>query len=451
MGTLFPKDFLWGTETSSFQSEGGLTLGDRGPSIWDFSESHLPKGDFLKNGPDSLNHIDEDIALLKELGVKAFRMSLSWTRILPDGAGKISTFGIDLYKTIFHKLLNAGIEPWVTIFHWDYPLALEKEGGWSNPDSPKWFANYCEVVGRAFSGLISHYILMNEPQCFVELGYFTGEKAPFKKLSRLEVLNIGHNALKGAALGAKALRAVSSIPLSLGMAETYSSPYPEDENDLHDIEAAELATEAFTNRLFCLPWWGDASYLGVYPDNWVKGFDVGFKGNALECLGDYDFFGLNLYNGFPVKSSQNGFALVDKAGIERNSLGWGITPKAISFAASYCASRYGKPVYITENGVTLFDKVEDGKVKDSRRSKFLDDYLLELSKAIKKGADVRGYFYWSFLDNLEWEQGYAPRFGLIYTDYQNGAKRIKKDSFAHYSSIISSSGETLLDDSAKIH
>lgn len=443
MKNAFPDSFVWGTASSSFQSEGGLTLGDRGPSIWDFVEERLPRGDLLINGPDFLNHLDEDIALLKKLGVRAFRMSLSWTRILPDGVGRVSSFGVSLYKMIFEKLLAANIEPWVTVFHWDYPLALENEGGWSNPNSPKWFASYCSVVGASFSPLIKHYIVMNEPQSFVELGYFTGEKAPFKKLDRASVLLMAHNVMVGAALGEKALRSSSASKIYVGIAETYSSPYPENEDDVDDNKAASLATEDFSGNLFCLPWWADPSYLGTYPKNWVEGFAIPFPYDGKECHGDYDFFGLNLYNGYPVKSSQNGFALGNKEGIARNSLGWSITPKAISFAAEYCAKRYKKPVYITENGLTLDDVNDHGIILDKARFSFIDDYLSELNKAILKGADVRGYFYWSFLDNLEWELGYKPRFGLVYTDYAHGAKRIAKESFAHYAKIIATNGASI--------
>jgi beta-glucosidase len=435
MGKPFPKSFIWGTATSSFQVEGNLHLGDRGPSIWDDCENKLQDHSHLLPGADGLNHIDEDIALLKELGVTAYRMSLSWTRIIPTGDGKPSSFGINLYREIFAKLLSNGITPYVTIFHWDYPKALEERGGWLNPDSVKWFVHYCEVVGEAFDGLISHYFIMNEPECFVELGYFTGEKAPYKKLPRRDVLIIAHNAMKAAAIASRRLREVSHLPLKLGLALTYSAPYPADFSSYADKEAAYKATMAFTNRLFCLPYFADPSYLGEYPQNWMDGFDCRLSLDGEECLGDYDFFGLNIYNGGPVKASSDGFEFV-KGPKERNSLGWGITPEAIRYAANFCYSRYHKPIFISENGVCLKDEVIDKQVHDANRSSFIDSYLLSLQKGMDEGADVRGYFYWSFLDNLEWENGYFPRFGLVYTDYAHKAKRIKKDSFYHYQKII---------------
>lgn len=436
MSKSFPKGFVWGTASASFQVEGGLTLGDRGPSIWDSCESHLLDHSSLLPGVDALNHIDEDIALLKELGVKAYRMSLSWSRIIPDGIGKPSKFGIELYRSILQKLISAGITPYVTIFHWDYPLALEEQGGWLNPKSPEWFAYYCRVVGEAFDGLVSHYFLLNEPECFVELGYFSGEKAPYKKLPRRDVLLIAHNAMKGAALGSKILREVSSIPLRLGLALTYEAPYPADYSSPADHKAAEKATMDFINRLFCLPYFADPSYLGEYPKNWVDGFNCHLPLDAKECQGDYDFFGLNLYVGYPVKAQGDGYIRVKQEPKERNSLGWGVSPEALRYATSFCYNRYKLPLFISENGICLEDKLVDGSVHDPRRCSFIDSYLSALSDSINDGTDVRGYFYWSFMDNLEWDQGYYPRFGLIYTDYMNNSKRIKKDSFAHYREIV---------------
>jgi beta-glucosidase len=424
--------FIYGVASSAFQSEGGLHLGDRGASIWDDCEPHILDHSLLDEGPNSLEHIDEDIALLVKLGVKAYRFSLSWPRILPEGKGKVSDFGLNLYKTFIKKLVGVGIEPWVTLFHWDYPTSLEEQGGWLNPDSPKWMEEYAKVVAKAFKGLVKHYIIINEPQCYVELGYHVGVKAPWKKLQPKEFLLIGHNLLKGAALGAKAIKEVDPHVL-IGLAETYA-PYFPSKKTLMATDQARKKNFEFDNSLFCLSWWCDASYLGSYPQNYLKGFGAGEDLNPQECYYPYDFFGLNIYNGKAVDEKGQ---IVKYQG-QRTSMDWPIVPECLYYGVKWVVERYKVPVYITENGAAFNDKVEDGKVHDLDRQAFIKSYLEQLKLLKEDNYDVRGFFYWSFLDNLEWENGYSPRFGLVYIDYKNGSKRIIKDSFNLYKKIITS-------------
>jgi beta-glucosidase len=444
MSKDFGKDFAWGVASSSLQSEGSLNADGRSPSIWDstFLACH-------SNGDDSLRHIDEDVALLKELGVNSYRFSLSWSRLIPDGIGPVNEKAKEMYIAFVKKLLAAGIEPYVTLFHWDYPQVLENKGGWLSEESPYWLAYYAREVAEMFDGLVDHYFTINEPQCFIEQGYRTGQKAPFKKLTRLETLKIAHHVLLGNGLALRALRTNSSAKVYVGMANTYAPSFPRDFDDPFDIEAAREANFAFRDDLFCLPYWADPAFLGHYPADWLRGFnEPSFKpsDSDMEIIkGDWDFFALNIYGGIPVKNDNGKPVRVIDHCVEKNSLGWEIHPDGIYWGARYAYERYGLPIIISENGVSLNDKLTgDFRVHDLRRSHFLITYLTALHAAQEDDIPIKGYFHWSFLDNFEWELGYKPRFGLVYVDYPHEADRIKKDSFDFYKEIIDTNGENLL-------
>lgn len=438
------NNFLWGVNSSSFQCENDLHLGDRGPSIWDDCTSVYPglKGVDIEKGPRYIQHIDEDIKLLKELGVKCYRLSLSWTRIIPDGIGRVSEFGVKLYQDWIKKLIDNGITPYVNLFHWDYPLALEKLGGWKNPDSPKWYAYYASVVGKMFDGLVKDYIVYNEPQCFTELAYNLGIKAPFEHLQRDQILDIIHNSLVAGALACKELRKASSIKLNIGVAETFNPAFPDDENNPEDVKLAMEYNDKFhEDYYFVLDWFADPAYLGTYPEDYLRVNK--FKRDPKECYADFDFIGLNIYTGKRIKAVDGKPVVIHRDGVYRNQMGWECEPECMYWGIKYAHEKYHKPIIVTESGTSCDDKLIDGKVHDQDRITYINDYLSEVLRAKEDGCDVRGYFVWSFTDNFEWELGYKIRIGLVYIDYEDNAKRYKKDSYYFYQDVIKNNASNL--------
>jgi beta-glucosidase len=430
----FPQDFIFGSATSALQIEGAFHEDGRGESVWD--EFALKQG----KGDESYHHLDEDVALLKELGVKAYRFSISWTRLFPEGTGTLNEKGCAYYLQLVHALRKAGIEPYVTLFHWDYPLALEKQGGWLNPHAPEWFEAYARAVGKLFDGLVFHYFTINEPQCFVELGYSNGEMAPWKKLDRESVLKIAQSVLVGNGLACRALRAASSSPIEVAMAHTYAPAFPKDPENPSDVEAARQANfiPMGEEGLYGVSYWCDPIFLGHYNEDYLRNFHCGYipPSSDLSLIqAPFDSFGINIYFGYPVSMKQGKPIRLEIKSGPKNSLDWDITPAALYWGPKFLYERYGKPIFITENGTTLTDRLDHGVVHDPIRIRYIHDYLSALSKAISDGTKVKGYFYWSLLDNLEWANGFVPRFGLVYSDYATES-RYRKDSFYYYKTLI---------------
>lgn len=441
--TLFPSSFAWGVATSALQIEGSMKLDGRGESVWD--ERYLSAG----TGDDDYARMEEDVLLLKKLGVKAYRFSLSWSRIIPEGKGRVNQNGLEHYSRLVDLLLQNGIEPYITIFHWDYPSALEKEGGWLNEKSPLWLKEYAKVVGEFFSGRVRYYIIYNEPQCFLNFGYFTKEWPPFHEYKGDLRLKINNNLLLAGKLAAEELRKTSAKPLSIGLAMTFSPAYPLDPNNPSDVEAARTASfsKDFSNNLFNLPFYTDPAYLGAYDESWLKYFGVEHtpaKEEAMNLKGDYDFLGINLYSSFAVSCVHGRPALVETTTEYPNSLKWNLHKEVLGYPLKFLYERYGKPIFVTENGIAGNDVLVDGEVHDHDRVGLMEGMLRNLSFAINElKVPVEGYFHWSLIDNFEWMSGYEPRFGLVYVDYANNAKRIEKDSFSYYRDIIISNGKIL--------
>ncbi len=450
----FSKDFVWGAATSAIQVEGGVHEGNKGPSVWDVF-SHTPgkvkDGYFPEDGCDHYYRFADDIALMKKMGIKAYRFSIDWSRILPLGFGAVSEEGLGFYDRLIDKLLSAGIEPYVTLFHWELPQALEELGGWLNPSIVDWFGNYAAVISSHFSDRVHHFFTINEPQCFIGLGYVAGVHAPGKQLPLDQTLLMAHHVLMANGRAAIELRSHAKHAIQVGFAPTSSVAYPASESPA-DIEAARreyFSIPKDTNRWFWnVSLWSDPVFFGHYPDEAFSTY-----GSAMPKITDedmalihqpFDFYGQNIYNGYAVRQGQDGRSEVvpRPAGFPRTASGWPITPEALYFGPKFLYERYHTPIYITENGISCCDVVSlDGAVHDPERIDFLSRYLGQLKKAASE-IDLRGYFLWSLMDNFEWSDGYTQRFGLWYVDYTT-KKRIPKDSAYWYREIMATNGRDL--------
>lgn len=424
----FPEGFLWGAASSAYQIEGGAHDGGRGESIWDVF-SHTPgrtkHGDTGDVAADSYHRWREDIALLKEMGLDAYRFSVSWPRIDPSGDGRWNEAGLDYYDGLVDALLEAEIEPWVTLYHWDLPQALQVRGGWKSSETVRAFAGYAAKMGERFKGRVRHWFTFNEPQCFIGMGCGTGEHAPGLKLDDDSLAACWENFCVAHSLAAAALHGVDGGSL-VGIASTGRVCYPASRTP-EDVEAARQAT-------FALP-------------QGARSFSYALALDPLcreERFVRPDFLGLNLYNGTAVHMGEQGpEELAYPTGGPRTAMGWPVTPEIMEWAPRFLGERYGLPMVVSENGVSCLDKFFlDGQVHDPQRIDFLTRYLRALGRAMDSGADVRGYFHWSLTDNFEWAEGYGQRFGLAYLDYATGARKLK-DSGRWYARVVASNGQVL--------
>lgn len=453
----FRKDFVWGVAASAFQTEGEANKDGKGDSIWDVF-MHEKNGKIYENmnadmATDFYHRYKEDIKLMRELGVKAYRFSLNWPRILPDGTGKINEKGIAFYNDMINELLANGIEPYITLFHWEYPYALHRKGGWLNDDSPEWFAEYARVVTENFSDRVTKFITFNEPQCFVGLGYNSGDFAPGEHHMYHDQFIMAHNVLKAHGLAVQAIRAAAKQKVEVGYAPTGQISYPET-TSAEDIEAARIHQfdlfPDMTNWTWNLSWWMDPVLLGHYPQKGLKLYEQylpDIKADDMKLINQpLDFLGQNIYNGHMVRMGADGnYEIADRyPGYPKTSVNWPVTYECLYWGPKFITERYGKiPFYITENGMGCNDTVSlDGKVHDPDRIDFLHRYIGRLRDAVNDGVDVRGYFEWAFTDNFEWQHGYNERFGLVYVDYRDQT-RIPKDSYYWFRDIVNTNGEKL--------
>lgn len=448
----FPANFIWGAAAAAYQIEGAWNADGKGPSVWDIftqKKGVIWEGHNGNIACDHYNHYEEDVSLMRKIGLKAYRLSISWPRILPEGTGKISPAGIDFYERIVDSLLEANIDPWVTLFHWDYPYELDLKGGWLNPDSPKWFADYTEVVVRHLSDRVTHWMTLNEPQCFIGLGHLTGEHAPGLKLNMQKVLQAGHNALLGHGLSVQTIRSHAQLKAQIGWAPIACVYYPATSKQ-EDRDAAICSMNAVhADSVWSNRWWGDPVVFGSYPEEGLKAYGEHIPrihtGDFKTMRQPIDFYGCNIYSGLPIKAGPNGETEVATfpPGSPHTHFLWKRTPEAMYWGAKFLADHYKLPIVITENGLSCNDWVTlDGDIPDSQRIDFLRRYLLSLEKAIGEGIDVRGYFQWSIMDNFEWAEGYKHRFGLIHIDYET-QKRTLKNSAYWYRDVIRSNGSVL--------
>ena len=451
---MFRDDFVWGVASSAYQVEGRDPEDGCGKNIWDTftEEGRILDGKNAYTACDHMHRYKEDYKLMKLLGIKAYRFSMSWARILPEGTGRVNEKAIAMYRDMILSMKENGIEPYITMYHWEFPQALQDKGGWLNEDVIQWFGEYAKVVAENFSDICEYFITLNEPECFVGLGHLSGVHAPGVKLPYKDVFQIAHNALRAHGQAVINLRKYACRPIKVGYAPTCGMAYPATDSP-EDIEAARKTLFGFhqpmDNWTWNVAWFNDPVFLGKYPEEGLKKFAEYLPEITDEDMKlisqPLDFMGQNIYNGYMMRQGRDGEPeYVDReAGAAKTAAGWPVTPECFYYGVKFLYERYHLPLYITENGMSCHDDVSlDGRVHDPNRQNFLDLYISALQRANDDGADVRGYFLWTFLDNFEWDKGYTERFGIVYVDFKT-QKRIVKDSAFWYQKIIESNGREL--------
>jgi beta-glucosidase len=438
----FPKDFLWGTATAAYQVEGAWNADGRGESVWD-RFSHTPgnvKGGWTGDvACDQYNRYPEDIGIMKQMNLRSYRYSIAWPRIQPSGQGAVNQKGFDYYKRLTDAVLAAGMRPLVTLYHWDLPQALEDKGGWPNRDTAARFADYTEIVLKAFGDRIETWAIFNEPWVFTYLGYGSGVHAPGKKdfdlfLKASHTVNIAQG---------DAFRAIKAIAPKSKVGTAYSmSPAKPLTSSAEDAAAAKRF-DAFNNV-----WFLETALRGRYPEAFVHGTPLetmGFQsGDDKRMTAPLDYIGVNYYfrrlasaAPAPAKPSYEamGFDLTDGKEGPLTEIGWEVYPRGMYDIVQRISKDYKLPIEITENGCSYGDYPDArGRVADVRRIDYYREHLRELAHAIQDGADVRGYHAWSILDNFEWSEGYTQRFGLVFIDFPT-QRRYMKDSGKWYSRV----------------
>ncbi|MEM9142905.1 MAG: GH1 family beta-glucosidase [Bacteroidota bacterium] len=459
----FPKDFAWGAATSSHQIEGAALEDGRAWSIWD-AHAHTPgrthEGETADVACDHYHRFKEDVQLMADIGLKAYRFSISWSRIQPDGQGDLNPKGIAFYDSLINELLKHDITPWVTLYHWDLPLALQTEkDGWLNPETADFFAQYADICFEHFGDRVKHWITLNEPWVVAILGHGEGVFAPGRK-SKSEPYLVAHQLLrahgKAVALYRDKYQPVQQGQIGISNNGDWREPLTDKPED---VEAAQRSLEFF------LGWFTDPIFLGDYPQSMKERvgerLPLFTEEDRALIKGSSDFLGLNHYttlmasNVAPGDTVQqevygNGGIFEDQYVLltadptwQTTSMNWAIVPWGCRKLLEWIAKRYDNPaVFITENGCSLDDQVENGKVRDVVRKEFIEGYLAAGHKAIAGGVALKGYFVWSFMDNFEWALGYSKRFGIHYVDY-NTLERIPKNSALWYKQTIADNGFVL--------
>jgi len=430
----FTKDFIWGAASAATQIEGGFNEDGRTPSIWD----NMPEGKISKNenchvACDHYHHWREDVELMKQIGLKAYRFSVSWSRVISE-PGKINSAGLKFYSDLVDALVEAGIEPMITLFHSDFPQWAFDKGGWNNPEISDDFAFFAHVMSDALSDRVTYWFTMNEPQCFhgdyLDLSGFKGNIEKETEAWRTILLSHGKAVLE--------LRSNARQPLKIGMVIMGMAiePVPGvlDEERAYQMAYADLAGWMSVSR------WCDPMILGTVSESLKDALSE----NDYEIIKQpLDFFALNVYGSFNFYYTPNRPNPLIYPGMPKSQIGMPIRPDCIYWSAKFSHKRYGLPVLFTENGYSNNDFVMmDGKVHDPQRIDYVHRYLLALRKAVEEGTPVIGYLYWSIMDNFEWFHGYDMRFGLIHVDYQT-QKRTLKDSAFFFSEIIKANGDNL--------
>ena len=429
----FPTNFTWGAATASYQIEGAWQADGKGESIWD-RFTHTP-GKIIDAGSgdvacDHYHRYQEDVGLMRQLGLKAYRFSISWPRVLPAGFGAVNPAGLDFYDRLVDALLEAGIDPYVTLHHWDLPQALFEKGGWLNRDALAYFADYSALMAKYLGDRVRHWATFNEPNVIAGAGYGSGEHAPGIKGDRKSVCQVTHNLLVAHGTAIQALRGINpSLQLGIVLTEWIAEPASDDPADVAAADKAWYSQETtFIHPIFrghyhplTVAAMGEA-----YPE--IKAGDMALIAQKL------DFLGINSYS----RSVVGAHGRVNPVpGSEYTEMGWEICPPAFRRMLNRIHAEYNlPPIYITENGAAFRDEVSpDGRIHDERRTDYLRQHIGQLRLAMQDGVEVSGYFVWSLLDNFEWSQGFTKRFGVIRVDYET-QKRTIKDSGAWYARLI---------------
>ncbi|GAA4093224.1 MULTISPECIES: GH1 family beta-glucosidase [Actinomadura] len=434
-----PADFLFGAATSAYQIEGAVSADGRLPSIWDdFCRvpGAVAGGDTGDDACEHYHHWREDVALMRRLGLDAYRFSVAWPRVVPEGAGAVNGPGLDFYDRLVDALLDAGIRPFVTLYHWDLPSALQERGGWPARDTAAHFADYAAVVAARLGDRVTDWTTVNEPLCAAWIGHLEGRFAPGLRDLR-QAVHAAHHLLLAHGLGAAAVRAHAAAPPSIGLVNNLSPIEPASDR-AEDVQAATRA-DGHINR-----WWLDPAHGHGYPADMIEvyGVEPPVRAGDLETIAapvEYD--GVNYYFRQIVADDPAGpapyFRQLPVTGAQVTAMGWevhadGLAELLLRLSRDYGAAR----LYVTENGSAWDDKVgADGSVDDRDRIAYLEDHLAAVARAARDGAPVKGYFAWSLLDNFEWADGLDKRFGLVHVDYATQARTVKASGH-RYAEII---------------
>ena len=443
----FPPGFLWGCATSAYQIEGSPMADGAGASIWQrFGQTpgRISGGDTGDVACDHYRRMKDDVALMRDMGLTAYRFSLAWGRVMPDGRGRVNPAGLGFYERLVDELLAAGITPMATLYHWDLPVALDDRGGWLNPDVAGWFADYATVVYKALDDRVKLWTTLNEPWVVVDGGYMHGVLAPGHRNAN-EAAMAAHNLMRAHASGVRAYRAEGrhQIGLVVNLEPKHLAP----DASPADRHASVLA-DAYMNRQYL-----DPAIKGSYPDELREVYGAAWPNWPVEEVAalavPIDFLGLNYYTRAVVKHDPEGWpvpvvAVKQKGGIYTET-GWQLHPQSLTDTLVWMHEHYGGlPLYVTENGAAFYDPPSaiDGRIDDPLRVHYLHTHLQAVRNAIEQGADVRGYCAWSLFDNLEWAHGFSKRFGLIHVDFAT-LERTPKASAKFYADVIASHGASL--------
>ncbi|HEX2817386.1 MAG TPA: GH1 family beta-glucosidase [Phenylobacterium sp.] len=442
----FPAGFLWGSATAAYQVEGSSTVDGAGMSIWD-RFAHTPgliaNGDTGDVACDQYRLYRQDVALMRELGLKAYRFSTSWSRVLPQGRGAVNPAGLDYYDRLVDTLLENGVEPLVTLYHWDLPAALDDRGGWLNPEIADWFADYASLMYRKLDGRVKTWATLNEPWVVTDGGYLHGALAPGHK-NRFEAPIASHQLMRAHGAAVKTYRAEGKHRIGLVVNLEPKYPASQAPEDL----AAVARADAYMNRQYL-----DPVFLGRYPEEMSEIFGEAWPNWPAE---DYaliaqpiDWLGVNYYTrnvtrhepaNWPLKA-----AAVRQPQATYTETGWEVFPQGLTDILVWVKDRYGDiPIAVTENGAAFFDPpaAEGGRVQDPLRVSYLRKHLLAVHDAIAQGVKVEGYMVWSLLDNLEWSLGFSKRFGIVHVNFAT-QERTPKDSARYYAQVVASNGASL--------
>jgi len=448
----FGDDFVWGAATASYQVEGAHDAEGKGPSVWDMlceRPGAIYRGHHGKTACDQFNRYEEDAALMGELGLQAYRFSISWPRVMPTGRGQVNQAGLDYYDRLVDALLAKGVAPYATLFHWDFPLALYLEGGWMNPDVHEFFGDYTKAVVEKLSDRVTGWMTLNEPQVFLSMGHLTGEHAPGAKLGWPEFGSALKGTLKSHGRAVETIRAHAKKTPSIGMAPVGECAIPATESP-EDIAAAKSVGDDMAHPTG----WHRALYLDpTIKGVWSEQLDRAFFPYGLKITSEdlkvmrqpLDWLGLNFYQAQTVKAGADGKPeyVPQRVGAPRTCFEWPVTPEGLYWTSRFHHEIYGLPVMITENGISSMDWIDlDGRVRDTMRIDYTRRYLQQLERACKEGIPVKGYFHWSLLDNFEWAEGYKQRFGMVYVDFETGERTVK-DSARWYAKVIQTKGASI--------
>ncbi|MFM7542943.1 MAG: GH1 family beta-glucosidase [Actinomycetales bacterium] len=431
------KDFVYGVATSSYQIEGAAFEDGRGLSIWDtFSRTpgKVANGDTGDVACDHYHRYKEDLDLMKWLGVSAYRFSVAWPRVIPNGVGKVNQLGIDFYDRLIDGALERGIEPWLTIYHWDLPQALQDRGGWANREITEWFSEYTGLLADRFGDRVKRWMTLNEPLCSAWIGHLYGEMAPGIRNLKT-ALDASHHLLLSHGRAVDVIRS-SVRDAKVGIVINVTPAVPATESD-EDKRAADLA-DGFDNRWFLNPVFGKS-----YPEDVLQALGDSpaiEAGDMKEIAKDLDFLGVNFYFRQTVKHDPTGKPLpiknVRRENVKRTFMDWEVHAPALAEYLIRIHRLYApKEMYVTENGSAWDDRLVNGKIEDDERISYFKEHLAAIESAREAGAPIHGYFAWSLLDNFEWAYGYEKRFGLIYVDYKT-QERIPKKSAHYYRQLL---------------